>query len=208
MAVVDDHPIFRAGIVQMLASLDCQWIEQAGDMAGLETLIDSVSQRGEEIDLLVLDMIFPGFDVEEDLGHLRRRLSATAIVVVSMVEDQSLIDRIVGGGVNGFVTKSAPPQTMLAAFQSVLKGDTVVHRPKTIARSNPAADAVATLSPRQTTVLTLICEGMSNKEIAKALSLSPFTVRVHVSALLNTLGVKSRAAAAALGARAQLKPRP
>ena len=197
--VVDDHPIFREGLVSLLRKTrpDSR-VLQAGHFADLQALLDD----SPEPELLVLDVIFPGFDATSDLGSLRAVLPTTVIAVVSMVEDQGLIDRLLGEGINGFVSKSVAPGVIATTFERLLDGETVVHRPNVINTKPKEAELLQRLSPRQHQVLAQICSGHSNKEIARNLALSPFTVRVHVSALLGALGVKTRAAAAAIGARA------
>jgi len=197
--VVDDHPIFREGLVRLVAARFDATVFEAGNLEQLTTLIE----QQPEPDLLVLDVIFPGFDVAEHLPKLRREMVTTAIVVVSMVEETDLIDAIMADGANGFVSKSTAPTDMMDAFNEVLMGNTVEIRPQRTAQSHQNNDEslLSLLSPRQAEVLTLICSGKSNKQIAKQLGLSPFTVRIHVSALLRTLGVPTRAAAAAIAAR-------
>ena len=97
---------------------------------------------------------------------------------------------------------------MLTAFDQVLEGEMVDLRPSVDSRTpqSSAGEALNQLSPRQRDVLELICTGQSNKEIAKHLGLSPFTVRIHVSALLRTLGVSTRTAAAAVATQHGIKP--
>ena len=197
--VVDDHPIFREGLVRLVTGRFDAEVMEAGDMTELNRLLEAHKAP----DLLLLDVLFPGFDVQSDLLQLRQRLPTTAIVAVSMVEDASVIDGIMSNGVNGFVSKSVSPDVMVDAFNQVLLGDAVELRPSVVANpiSAPAPETLEQLSPRQREVLQLICTGQSNKEIAKSLGLSPFTVRIHVSALLRTLGVSTRTAAAALAAQ-------
>ena len=200
--IVDDHPIIREGISGLVASRFDADVHEAGDMTELRALLG----EHDAPDLLLLDVLFPGFDVGEDLRSLRQELALTAIVIVSMIEDGQLIDDIMADGVNGFVAKSTPPEAMLEAVGNVLDGRIVELRPVVETPSSPDRERLDQLSPRQMEVLQHVCAGQSNKEIAKALGVSPFTVRVHVSALLRTLGVTTRTAAAAIAAQQGIKP--
>ena len=127
--VIDDHPLFRDGLTGILATLFVgSDIAQAGDMAALTELLAPKGLRRPAPDLLVLDVMFPGFDAVQDLPSLRAQLPTTVIVVVSMIEDNQLIDSIVATGINGFVSKSVPPETLSQAFADVMAGRSLILR--------------------------------------------------------------------------------
>ena len=187
--IADDHPMFREGMLRTVQRLlPVAEVQEAGDLDTVHALISD----GADIDTLILDLRFPGLTCLSQLAELRQQLRRTTLIVVSMVDDPALIDQVMALGADGFIGKNIAPEEIGQALLAIREGEVLVK----FAPSGLLPLDTHTLTARQQDVLRLIAQGKTNKEIAKALDISPFTVRIHVSSLLRVLGVSSRAAAA------------
>lgn len=193
--MADDHPIFRDGVTAILRELEPEMIVEH---AGTYEEMMEVAARGPSPLLFLLDLRFPGMDIDMAVPQLRRKYPLTSIAIISMADDRRSTDHILATGVDGFISKAASQEQIREGIAAVIRGEFVNVSESGGMATNRSVSQFSRLTPRQMDVLRGIAEGHSNKQIARDLNISPFTVRIHVSALLRELNVESRTAAAAL----------
>lgn len=192
--IADDHPLVRGALRQaLMLGIPGAAIREAGDLASLGREL----ARGEQVDLILLDLAMPGVSGFSGLLYLRSQHPEIPVVVVSGTEDRDVIRRCVEVGAAGFIPKSSEAETMHEAFRVVLAGDIWI--PDDIGVPEvPDATVVdmmrrlSSLTPQQLRVLMMLTQGLLNKQIAFELKVSEATVKAHVSAILQKLGVDSR----------------
>ncbi|MEJ5082966.1 MULTISPECIES: response regulator transcription factor [unclassified Ochrobactrum] len=201
--IADDHPLFRGALRQVLSSLPEEaTVIEVGDFDAAKRLVTD----GGDIDLLLLDLTMPGGTGLSGLVTLKALEPALPIIIVSATDDATTIRHAIELGASGFISKSASMETIGEAVHAVLAGD--IWTPSDIdideARDPEIETLIAkirTLTPQQTRVLTMLAEGLLNKQIAYELNVSEATVKAHVSAVLQKLGVDSRTQAVILLSR-------
>ncbi|MCL4768204.1 MAG: response regulator transcription factor [Hyphomicrobiaceae bacterium] len=193
IVIVDDHPLFRKALNQALAaSLQTAEIIEAGSLDELTAKLAADSA----VDLVLLDLSMPGVQGLSGLLFLRAQHPEIPVVVVSASEDPGTIRGAIGFGASGYVPKSQPVDRIRTAVRKVLNGEIWVPPDVDLsAQAKEASELVArlsTLTPQQVRVLMMLGEGLLNKQIAYRLGVSEATIKAHVSAILQKLGVDSR----------------
>ena len=194
LLIADDHPLFRGALRGAMSGL----FERAQvDEAGTFEEITAVLEGDGEVDLVLLDLSMPGVRGFSGLMYLRAQYPGLPIVVVSANDDPVVIRRCMEFGASGFIPKTLGTDAMRQAIARILQGE--VWTPPDVDLARPSdAETTATiarlssLTPQQVRVLMMLSGGLLNKQIAYELGVSEATVKAHVSAILQKLGVESR----------------
>jgi DNA-binding NarL/FixJ family response regulator len=197
--IADDHQVVRRGLRTFLeVQGDIDVVAEAADGDDCVRLAADVDP-----DVILLDLKMPGTDGVAALRALREAGSRARVLVVTSFTELDLVVPAVRAGAAGYVSKDVAPAALAAAIRSVHAGH-VLLQPEVAAAllDHPRGDERAVrLTERERAVLAEIARGRSNREIARALTLSEKTVKTHVSAILTKLGVQDRTQAALYAVR-------
>ncbi|MDG9784759.1 response regulator transcription factor ErdR [Metapseudomonas otitidis] len=199
--IADDHPLFRSALRQALTlglGQDVSLVE----VASIAELEERLAQKSDW-DLVLLDLNMPGAYGFSGLVLLRGQYPQIPVVMISAQEEASVVVRAREFGASGFIPKSSPLEVIQSAVRAVLDGDAwwppQADEAVVVSDEARAASAgLASLTPQQFRVLTMVCEGLLNKQIAFELNVSEATVKAHVTAIFRKLGVRTRTQAALL----------
>jgi DNA-binding NarL/FixJ family response regulator len=190
LLLVDDHPVVRMGLSTMLQK--CPQISVKGAVDSGAAAIDFLNNTA--VDIVLLDLRMPGMTGIETIRRIRRVSPATKVVILSSFEFDEEIHQAVIAGASGYLLKDTTSNQILEAIERVNSGS--VYFPKHIAERLENRRLRTDLSKREIEILELVSKGFTNKEIAKALRLSQFTVRNHLNNVTSKLDVTDRTEAA------------
>jgi DNA-binding NarL/FixJ family response regulator len=198
--IADDHPVVRQGLAVLLeVQDDITLVGQASD--GPEAVRLVLEHRP---DVLLLDLKLPVLDGIGVLSQLQAHAVRTRVVILTSAAGPGSPALALQAGAAGFLYKDVDPDALVRAIRSVHDGHTVLApQAAGLVTARPGSDirGIGALTGREREVLTLLADGRSNREIARALGVSEKTVKSHVSAVLAKLGVADRTQAALLAVR-------
>lgn len=193
--IADDHPLFRAAMQQAVKQLVPEAeIEQAESLPELQLVVE----QHNDADLILLDLQMPGAHGYSGLVFLRSHYPEIPVIVVSACEDPAIMCQALDHQASGYIAKSSSLEDISAAIRLVLEGDLYLpevarrHQHQPNQNALDLAERLASLTPQQFRVLTMMAEGMLNKQIAYDLDVSEATIKAHVTAIFRKLGVRTR----------------
>jgi DNA-binding NarL/FixJ family response regulator len=202
LLVADDHAVVRAGLRSMVDATEISIIAEAAD--GNQALQLTIEHRP---DLVLLDVRMPASDGIACLSRIRAELPDINVLMFSAYDNPTYIARAVALGAAGYLVKTATRDELLSAIRRAAAGESIWTREElrrvTGALSTPrvSVDLEVPLTKRESEVLKQLAQGLSNKEIAQALSISYETVKEHVQHILRKVGVSDRTQAAVWAVR-------
>jgi DNA-binding NarL/FixJ family response regulator len=202
LLIADDHPLFRGALREALSGHFAAEALEAGTFEEVTQTLDAAG----DVDLVLLDLSMPGVRGFSGLIYLRAQYPSVPIVVVSANDDPAVVARCMDFGASGFIPKTLGIEAMREAIRRVLAGE--LWTPPDIVLGQAAdtgtaelVERLASLTPQQVRVLMMLSAGLLNKQIAYELGVSEATVKAHVSAILQKLGVDSRTQAVIAASR-------
>jgi two-component system, NarL family, nitrate/nitrite response regulator NarL len=208
IVIADDHPLYRDALATVFA--------RAGDIeaiASVETLPAALEAlAAADVALVLLDLNMPGMQGVAGVAQVRERFPETRVAVISGSLGANQIREVLAAGASGYLPKTFTPDMILAAVRLMLSGaiyvppDVLAQAEDAGGRDGRGAAGAANLTPRELEVLRMLSKGSANKEIARAIGVAEVTVKLHTRRILEKLGVRNRAAAAALAVSRRLIP--
>ena len=205
VVVIDDHAVVRRGIAGFLGAVeDIVVVAEAGD--GIEALekLAALAAYGELPDVALLDLVMPRMDGVETAAKIAERFPAVRVVVLTSFGESERVHAALANGASGYLLKDADPSEVESAIRASARNevflDAAIARQLTRQMVTPAG-GVRSLSARERDVLVLVGRGLSNRAIAKELSISERTARTHVGNVLAKLNLTSRTQAALVAVR-------
>lgn len=197
----DDHSLVREGIKPFLMELadDVRIFEGAS----LDTALSQVEDLAH-LDLVILDLHMPGMHGGAGVERVQAAFPKAPIIILSGAEGHDEIMSVIDRGISGFIPKTTSGEALLSAINLVLSGERYIpSQLLTVRKQTPLAgrsstkkiDILGTLSEREADTLTLLIDGQTNKEIARALTLQEATIKIHVKNIYRKIGAANRAQA-------------
>ena len=197
LLIADDHPLFRAALRH--AAVEAVADTTIHEASTLEEVLQALDAT-PGIDLVLLDLHMPGNHGLAGLAAVRAQYPGVAVVVVSANDDPRVVRRALDHGAAGYLPKSSGLDELRDAIRAVLACEqwlppalrAAVSRTRSDSGDADLAARLASLSPQQFRVLTLVAQGLLNKQIADRLDVQERTVKAHLSAIFERLGVRNR----------------
>jgi DNA-binding NarL/FixJ family response regulator len=196
--LVDDHLVVRSGLRALLGTQPD--LDVVAEAASGEEALELVAQLAPAV--VVMDLAMgAGMDGIDAIRQLRQRNSRQAILVFTTYDSDADIVRAVDAGAMGYLLKDATPDEIFAAIRGAVEGKSVMSAPVASRLFQQLRNPDEILTPREAELLSLLTEGLSNRELGQRLFISQATVKTHLAHIYAKLGVETRAAAIATAIR-------